>query len=255
MNSHIRQIFIPTHILGIIALLFIPFVSWYWLLLTLLGWFLFSGLGISIGYHRLFSHKSFKTHRFIEAILLYFGVFGAEGSSIFWKSVHMVHHGKADTLKDIHSPIHGKWHGFLTWVFKVKPDTVSLKYAIDLVKDPLHLHFHKHYSLYFWSTIIVSFLINWHITLFLFGLPMLISIYKENMTNLFCHTENIFGYRNFDTKDNSANNALLGYFTWGDAWHNNHHANPASYDFGLKRTYHWWEFDICVPFINLIKKR
>lgn len=256
MSPHIRNIFIPVHVMGIIALLFIPFVSWYWLLLSLLGWILFSGCGIAVGFHRLFCHKSFETSRFFEIFLLICGVFGAEGSSIFWKSTHNgSHHPHSDTVKDFHSPIHGKWHAFFTWVFKVKPDTFNFRYSVDLMRDPAHLHVHKHYNKYFWIPILAAFIINWHIGLFLFGLPMLISIYQENFVNLFCHTKTMFGYRNFETRDKSMNHWILGYLTWGNGWHNNHHAEPREYDFGLGRKHHWWEFDPCILIINLIKKR
>lgn len=256
MSPHFKHIYLPIHALGIAAIVATFFVNPMWLLLTLLGYILFAGFGISVGHHRLFSHKSFETYRPIEIALLFLGVFGGEGSSISWKAIHNgLHHPHSDTEKDIHSPVNGKLSAFGLWMNKVKQDTVSLKYAIDLMRDPMHVHVHKHYNKYFWLPIIVAGLINWHIALFLFGLPILLSIYKENLVNLFCHTDTKISYKNFQTKDNSNNNVLLGYLCWGDAFHNNHHAQPREYDFGLGRKYHWYEIDPSAFLVNLVKKR
>lgn len=256
MSPHFKHIYIPIHLIGITAIITAFFVNPLWLLLTLLGYILFAGFGISVGHHRLFSHKSFQTYRFVEIILLFLGIFGGEGSSISWKSIHNgLHHSHTDTEKDIHSPVNGKLNSFGLWMNKVNQNTVSMKYAIDLMRDPMHVHVHKNYNKYFWIPIIVSALINWHITLFFFGLPILLSIYKENCVNLFGHVEGKFNYKNFATKDNSHNNILLGLLTFGDGYHNNHHAQPREYDFGLNRKYNKWEIDPSKYLISIIKKR
>lgn len=255
-SEHIKKVFFPVHLLGIAALCFIPFISLHWLWLTLAGWILFSGAGISVGYHRLFSHRSFETHRWIEVALLYLGVFGAEGSSIFWRSVHSaLHHPFADTEKDLHSPVHGKFSAFMGWMFNIKSNSVNFRMAKDLMRDPAHVFVHKYYYRILWLPVLVAALINWHVALYLFGLPMLIAIYQENFINLFCHQNGAFTYRNFDTDDMSTNHVILGYLTWGNAWHNNHHAKPREADFGLGRKYKWWEFDPAMLIVNLIKKR
>lgn len=255
MSPHFKHIYLPVHLLGIAAIIAAFFVNPHWFIFTLLGYTLFAGFGISVGHHRLFAHKSFETYRFIEIILLFLGIFGGEGSSISWVAIHSgLHHPFADTPKDIHSPVNGKLNAFGAWMNKVKPDTISLRYAAKLLKDPIHVHVHKHYNKYFWLPIIISALINWHITLFFFGLPILLSIYKENFVNLFGHIESKFNYKNFDTKDNSQNNIILGLLTWGDGFHNNHHANPREYDFGLGRKHHWYEFDPSTILVNLVKK-
>ena len=256
MSPHFKHIYLPIHVLGIAAVIASIFVNPSWLLLTLVGYILFAGCGISVGHHRLFAHKSFETYRFVEIMLLFLGVFGGEGSSISWVAIHSgLHHPFADTTKDIHSPVNGKLNAFGAWMNKVKPDTISLRYAAKLLKDPLHIHVHKHYNKYFWIPIVVAGLINWHIALFFFGLPILMSIYKENFVNLFCHIDTKIGYKNFQTKDNSNNNVILGYLCFGDAFHNNHHAQPREYDFGLGRKYHWYEIDPSAFIITLVKKR
>jgi fatty-acid desaturase len=251
LPAHIRKIFLPVHAIGFFALVFLPFVSFHVLWLTLAGWILFSGCGIAIGYHRLFSHKAFKVSRAMELFLLVCGAFGAQGSSIFWSALHRgYHHPHSDTARDIHSPIHGKFNAYVGWMFKLKPDSISMKYAVDLLRDPAHLWVHKHYASLLWIPIGISFLVNWKITLYFFALPMVMAIHQENLVDLFCHTRNIFGYRNHDTKDNSMNNIVLGLFGWGQGWHNNHHKRPGDWNFGGER---WYEFDPCKLIIGVIR--
>lgn len=256
LSHHIKTIYFPIHILAIIAIISLFFVSKWWLLVVLFGYIMWGGLGISIGHHRLFAHKSFQTYRWVEIILLFLGIFGGEGSSISWIAIHSgLHHPFSDTAKDIHSPVNGKWNAFGMWMHKVTEKTVSLRYAGKLLRDPYHVFVHKNYTKIFWIPIAITAILNWHIALFFFVLPTFLSIYKENFVNLFCHQETHFSYKNLPAKDNSTNNWLLGYITFGDAWHNNHHSKPAEYDFGLGQKYHWWEFDPCVPIIWLLKKR
>lgn len=250
---HIRKVFLPAHCLAVAALAALPFVSPQVLWMTLLGWILFSGCGIAVGYHRLFSHRAFKVSRPVEIFLLVCGAFGSQGSSIFWAALHRgYHHPHADTERDIHSPIHGKLHAYMGWIFKIRPDSVSMKYAIDLLRDPAHVWVHKNYVRLLWIPVCASALVSWEISLYFFALPMVIAVHQENLVDLLCHTRNPFGYRNHDTRDNSVNNVVLGLFAWGQGWHNNHHKRPADFNFGGDR---WYEFDPCRLIIPLIRKR
>ena len=249
---HIKKVFLPVHALGLVALALLPFISLKILWLTLTGWILFSGFGIAVGYHRLFAHKGFKVTRPVEIFLLVCGAFGSQGSSIFWCALHRgYHHPHADTERDIHSPIHGKFNAYVGWMFKIKPDSISMKYAVDLMRDPAHLWVHKNYNSLLWIPIFLSALVSWKIALYFFILPMVMAVHQENLVDLFCHTRNVFGYRNHDTKDNSMNNIVLGLFGWGQGWHNNHHKRPADWNFGSDR---WYEFDPCRLVIPLIRK-
>lgn len=250
---HIRKVFLPLHALGLAALAALPFASPHVLWLTLLGWTLFSGFGVAVGYHRLFAHRGFKVSRPVELFLLVCGAFGAQGSSIFWIALHRgYHHPYSDTERDIHSPIHGKLHAYVGWIFKIKPDSVSMKYAVDLMRDPAHLWVHKNYVRLLWIPITLSALVSWQIALYFFALPMVLAVHQENLVDLFCHTRNAFGYRNHDTRDDSMNNIVLGLFGWGQGWHNNHHKRPADWDFGSER---WYEFDPCRLIIPLIARK
>ena len=250
---HIKKVFLPVHALGLAALLLLPQAGWQVLWLTLLGWTLFSGCGIAVGYHRLFSHRGFKVARPVELFLLVCGAFGAQGSSIFWCALHGgSHNPHADTERDIHSPIHGKFNAYMGWMFKLKPDSISMKYAVDLMRDKAHLWVHKNYVPLLWIPIALSALLDWRLALYFFALPMMMAVHQENLVDLFCHTRNVLGYRNHETRDNSMNNIVLGLFAWGQGWHNNHHKRPADWNFGSER---WYEFDPCRLIIPLIAKR
>ena len=96
-------------------------------------------------------------------------------------------------------------------------------------------------------------LINWKLSLSLLCLPIAITLAQDNLTNLFGHWKSIIGYRNFDTTDMRQNNFVLGYLGWGQGWHNNHHHDPKSYDFGTNISGKWWEFDPCRIFLPFLK--
>lgn len=183
--------------------------------------------------------------------MAFWGIFGAQGSAIFWAALHKgYHHPFSDTPKDLHSPVLGKWNSYMGWMFKITPTSVNLKYAVDLLRNPMHMFIHKHYVKIFWGVIAAVAIINWHVALYLFVLPALIAQHNENLVDLYCHVDSWFSYRNYDTKDFSVNNPLLGWFGWGQGWHNNHHARPADYNFGGDR---WFEFDPCVILVSVLK--
>jgi fatty-acid desaturase len=216
----------------------------------MLGWILVSGYGISIGFHRLFSHESFKSTQLVRNILAYLGCLGAQGSPLFWVAIHNgYHHPYSDTPKDIHSPINGYLSSYFLWQVKLNPDKLSFRSALRFSKEPWLVFLHQHYYKVFWATIFFFLLLGFKILFSLVIIPMFISIHQENCVNLFCHLRK-FGYRNFDTADNSVNNIILGLFGFGQGWHNNHHAKPNRYNFGGQRRY---EIDFSVPLINLIK--
>jgi stearoyl-CoA desaturase (delta-9 desaturase) len=128
------------------------------------------------------------------------------------------------------------------------------KYAIDLIKDPMHIWFAKHYNWIILVTYIVVGIISWQLLLFGFLVPAALSLYMESNINLFCHTPG-YGYRNFDTKDTSQNIPVLGWITWGQGWHNNHHAKASSYDFGTSISGKLSEWDFSLIFLPLIASK
>ena len=254
LTPHIKRIVIPIHCLAVVCIFLLStgFFPWQWLVCTLLGWFCISGLGVAIGLHRLLSHQAFETSVAIKRFLAYLGCLGAQGSPIFWASIHRgLHHPFSDTEKDLHSPIHGKWRAYMGWQMRVEPRDVPFRSSMDLAKDPVLKFLHKHYYAIVWGTISFAAACDYRLALTGLVLPMFLSMHLENMVDLFCHLP-AFGYRNHDIRDNSTNVPWLGYLDFGQGWHNNHHARPQDYDFGGER---WFEIDPCRFIVPLLERR
>jgi len=241
--------FLPAIILGIstIVLLSLGIIPLYYLWSTFVMWILCCGLGIAVGYHRVFSHRTHKLPPWKENILLFFAVFAGQGASIFWVALHRgYHHPYADKEQDIHSPVvYGKYQAFVGWYHRITETTsyINMKYAVDLLRKPNHLWFHKNHLKLLWGVPAIVALIDWKLSLTAFCLVTFIGLLQDNLVNVFGHSKAGIGYRNFETTDNSHNNFILGYLAWGQGWHNNHHAKPRNFDFGSGTSGKWWEWD------------
>ena len=250
---HEEKIFWPVHLLAIVmSIVLYKYGDLNYLWLWPVGWTLISGLGSAIGLHRMLSHRGLPTtSKFTKKVLTILGCMAGQGSPIFWVALHRgYHHSHADKPRDIHSPIaHSKWTAYLGWMFNLQPDTVNLKYAVDMLRDPFQVSVHKHYYKIVWAIIAIAMLINWQIATCLIILPMITGIHQEACINLFCHWD-AFGYRTHDIDDHSRNVPVLGYFAWGQGWHNNHHKHAGNFNFGEK----WWEFDPCMIFYPILKR-
>jgi stearoyl-CoA desaturase (delta-9 desaturase) len=250
---------VPAVVLGTltIVLLAVGIIPLYYLWSTLVMWILVCGLGIAVGYHRVFSHKTHTLPTWKENILLFLATFAGQGGSIFWVALHRgYHHPHSDTALDLHSPIYyGKVNAFVGWYLKITEsnNTVNFKYAVDLLRKPNHVWFHKHSLHILWIVPALVALIDWRLALCAFWLVTLIGSTQDNLVNVYGHIKGCIGYRNFETRDQSHNNFLLGYLAWGQGWHNNHHQFPASYDFGTGVSGKWWEYDPCRIFLPLLK--
>jgi fatty-acid desaturase len=250
---------VPSLLLGALTvfLLISNVISLDYLWLTFVMWILVSGLGIAVGYHRVFSHKTHQLPVWKENIILFFAVFAAQGSSIFWTAVHRgYHHRFTDTAKDLHSPVvYGKWHSFIGWLNELTETNqkINFRYSADLIRKPNHVWFNKHQLKLLWGIPLLVSLIDYKLSLCLFCLPSMISTLQDNLVNVVGHTKMTIGYRNFNTNDNSHNNIIFGLFAWGQGWHNNHHHDPKSYDFGYAISNKKWEFDPTRIFLGFLK--
>jgi len=261
ISKYVWFSFIPlvTSAMIVIALFATGHIPYVYLFATLLGWAYISGLGTAIGYHRVFSHNTHPNlSKWKENIILLAGALSGQGSSITWVAIHRgYHHRYSDKIQDLHSPmIKGKWHAFIGWTMAITESNnpINLKYSVDLLRKPNHVWFHEHCLQILWIVPILVALIDWKLALAGLILPAGLSLLQDNFVNVYGHQKAIIGYRTYDTDDNSHNNVLLGWFGWGQGWHNNHHYNMNSFNLGSGISGKWWEFDPCILFLPFLGK-
>lgn len=230
-----------------------------WLNLSLfVGGYLLTSFGITVGFHRLFTHKSFKAHPIVTATTGILGSMTVEGPLLFWVATHRRHHQHTDRPEDPHSPhFHGEgmagfWKGLLHshmgWFFAKSPSREFMeRYVPDLQADPMVVWISKMFPVW----VLISALVPAGIALAVTGTWMgalmglvwgglLRVFFVHHVTwsiNSVCH---IWGSQPMNTHDESRNNAIFGILAMGEGWHNNHHAFPASAKHGLE----WWQFDM-----------
>jgi fatty-acid desaturase len=221
------------------------------LFLTLVGYFIYGCLGIVVTFHRLLTHRSYKTSRTLEKLFSVFGCLGGTGSPIAWAAIHINHHLNSDKAEDPHSPHH---KGYKIFFLNYEREINSLtKWRLrDLVTDKFQQILHRYYLLILvaWSSVL--FVIGGvYLMIFLHWVPALITIIMSNLVNYIGHKPSWIGsYRNYNLQDKSTNNWVWAIPSWGETWHNNHHRYPKKYYTGEK----WWEIDISGAVIKLIRK-
>lgn len=225
--------------IGAFAALFM--FSWRALAVALLLYWVATGFGISLGYHRLHTHRSYKAPKWLEYFFAICGTLTLEGGPIFWVAVHRIHHQKSDKLGDPHSPRDGAWWAHVGWILlgetKHNNTRMMAKYAPDLAKEPFYVWLNN----YHWLPILVLAVVLWAIG----GLPMMLwgvclrVVVGLHATWLVNSATHMWGSRRFATRDDSRNNWWVALITFGEGWHNNHHAHPTSARHGLA----WYEFD------------
>lgn len=241
--------FSSVHLLALLA----PwFFSWSALGITLLLHWLFGSIGICLGYHRLLSHRSFKVPQWLEYAIALIGALALQGGPIFWVAGHRLHHAYTEDVdKDPYSARKGFWWSHMLWLFYPHEQFFDYeqyqRYAPDLVRDPFYRWLNRYYlllqiplglllyvlggwSFVIWGMVVRSVLL-WHSTWFI-----------NSVTHL-------WGYRTFETNDNSRNLWWAALLTYGEGWHNNHHAHPNV----AKAGWRWWEVDITWWSISLLK--
>jgi len=203
---------------------------------TLIGYVLFGMVGVEMGLHRYYAHKSFTVNKIMNRIIYICSIYAASGDPIYYAGLHRTHHAKADTDQDPHRPHE---QPFLSWFHcnDRSGSEINWKVVSDLTDKEDLLFLAHHWSKIYWGSIVVAFLINPKFALFFFVLPGIIVLALSGLLNTVNH---LYGYRNFDTKDTSTNNTLISIFTFGGGLHNNHHARPSRYTNKVKP----WEFDI-----------
>jgi fatty-acid desaturase len=227
------------HVGALAAFFFIDFGA---ILAAIILWYVAGSLGIGMAYHRLLTHRGYKTHKWVEYFLTLCGTLALEGGPIFWVATHRIHHQYSDKEGDPHSPREGTYWAHMGWIFTGKAmhhDTdVLRRYVPDLSKDPFHV------SLTRWHwvpQVVVGLAIlaygGWTYVLWAVFFRTVLGLHATWLVNSATH---LWGSRRFKTRDDSTNNWLVAMFTFGEGWHNNHHAHPVSARHGLA----WYEIDI-----------
>jgi stearoyl-CoA desaturase (Delta-9 desaturase) len=251
-------------IAGLIAAIILLWgVGFSWVHLgLLLGMYLVTTVGITVGFHRLFTHKSFETVWPIRMALAIAGSLAIEGSLFKWVAMHRLHHQHSDEHDDPHSPhthgggvwaaIHGFYRSHVGWFFE--PDPVNLdRYIPDLTRDRLIKAISNLFPLWIVVSLGLPALLGGLITLswlgvllgFIWG-GLVRVLFVHHITwsiNSICH---IWGTQPFRSHDHSRNNLIFGILAFGEGWHNNHHAFPTSARHGLR----WWQIDFAYMLIR-----
>jgi fatty-acid desaturase len=241
MNDSLK-LFVLQAVAHVGLLLLILFGSSFDWIVCLLVYFVTGCFGVTMTYHRLLSHRAWLAPKWWGVFGPLCGVWGAVGSPIAWVATHRAHHRDADGLSDPHSPIHRSWWR-VQWLSMF--DASSPKFAVDLLRSNFHVFLHRRYFTIHIVCGLLLFLIDPWLVVIAYLAPAAVLWNAGSLINTVGH---LWGYRNHSTKDNSHCNPILGFFIFGEGWHNNHHASPASPSF----QYRWWEFDIGYFLIRLL---
>ncbi|HJO37550.1 MAG: fatty acid desaturase [Vicinamibacterales bacterium] len=237
------------HVLAVAALFH---TTWSAAVVALVLHWICVGFGIGLGYHRLHTHRSYKAPKWLDYFFALCGTLTLEGGPIFWVAVHRIHHQKSDQPGDPHTPRDGAWWAHMLWVMfgdALHGNTkVMGKYAPDLMQDK----FYRVLTNYHWVPLTVLGLI----LLAIGGIPWVLwGIFLRvtvglHVTWLVNSATHMWGSRRFETSDDSKNSFWVALITFGEGWHNNHHAHPRSARHGMV----WSEIDITWMHLCIMKK-
>lgn len=226
--------------------------SWSNLIAAVITWWVAGSWGIGIGYHRLLTHGGFKAPKWLEYFFTICGTLGLQSGPITWVSTHRIHHAFTEQEGDPHSPRKGTYWAHIGWILRgtaqnQTPETMR-KYAPDLMKDKFHVFVNNYYYVTPIIAGVILFAVGgWSMVLWGIFLRQVIGWHSTWLVNSATH---LWGSRRFETHDDSRNNGLVAALTFGEGWHNNHHAHPRSAKHGLA----WYEFDPNWSQINALEK-
>jgi stearoyl-CoA desaturase (Delta-9 desaturase) len=230
--------------------------------LAILGvMYLITAIGITVGFHRLLTHRAFQTYGWLERVFAVMGSLAVEGSVLDWVADHRKHHAHADKEGDPHSPhvghgegLRGLWHAHTGWLLETQGQADWKRYAGELYEDPKMRQIGRRFPIWVVVSLVVPTLAGFVLHGYTLsgavrgyiwgGLVRIFLVHHVTWSvNSICH---FFGRRRFDIEDQSTNVAWLAVFSLGESWHHNHHAFPRSAYHGLR----WWEIDLSGLFIS-----
>ena len=242
---------------GAVAALF--FFTWKAFLVAAGLYWIAIGGGIGMGYHRLHTHRSYRVPRWLEYALAICGTLTLEGGPIFWVATHRLHHQKSDQDGDPHSPRDGAWWSHVGWIIlgrRSHNDTRTMaKYAPDLGKQNFYLWLNTYHYLPLLLSIPLLAWLGWSfggmagavsMVLWAVCVRVVLGLHATWLVNSATH---MWGGRRFATRDDSRNSWWVALLTFGEGWHNNHHAHPTSARHGLA----WYELDLTWLQIRLLQ--
>jgi len=199
-------------------------------------------LGITTGYHRLLTHRSFKTHRWVAYFLVTLGALSAQAGPASWVAIHRLHHARSDREDDPHNAAKGFWWAHMGWMLRLTPRRLdpgfTRRFARDILEDPYYAWLDRaFFPLCLAMGVGVYHLGGWPWLVWVMFLRVACVFHATWLVNSAAHT---FGYRTHATQDRSTNCWWVALLTFGEGWHNNHHAFPTSARHGMR----WWEIDL-----------
>jgi stearoyl-CoA desaturase (delta-9 desaturase) len=226
------------HVLAAVSLFFF---SWQNFAAFLIVLWIAGSWGIGLGYHRLLTHRGFKSPRWLERFLAACGTVALQSGPIAWVTTHRIHHAFTETDKDPHSPRNGTYWSHIGWIFRGtaqnQPATAVQRYSPDLLRDPVLVWLEKYYYL---GNVVVGLALfaigGWQMVLWGIFARTVFGWHSTWLVNSATH---LWGTQRFKTDDDSRNNGFIAALTFGEGWHNNHHAYPRSARHGLT----WREID------------
>ena len=250
-----------------IVLLWNRLVGWHdlWILAVM---YLLTGLGVTVGYHRMLTHRSFETYRPIRYVFAALGSMAVEGPAVTWVADHRKHHAHSDEEGDPHSPhvdhgsgllgaVKGLWHAHLGWLFRAQGRAEARRYAPDLLKERGLRNIDRAFfpfvalglAIPFGLGLVATGTLVGALSALLWGGPVRIFLMHHATwsINSVCH---FFGTRDYKSKDHSTNVFWLALPSLGESWHNNHHAFPTSATHGLR----WWQIDVSGLLIRAMER-
>ncbi len=230
------------HACSIASLFMLTSVSWKIIPVTLFLWWVGGSLGIGMGFHRLLTHRGYKTPKLVEYFLTFCGLLALEGGAINWVVTHRIHHANTDHAGDPHTPRDGGWWAHMGWILRgtaqQHDEKVMQRYAPDLMKDRVHVFMNNYYYVpLIFSGVGLFALGGWPFLFIGAFLRVTIGLHFTWLVNSATH---LWGSRRFLTRDDSTNSWWVALLTFGEGWHNNHHAHPRAAKHGLT----WYEIDI-----------
>ncbi|HKO42276.1 MAG TPA: fatty acid desaturase [Pyrinomonadaceae bacterium] len=217
------------------------FWSWPGLVTALILYFV-GGMGIGMGWHRLMTHRGYQVPKPVEYFLVLCGSLALEGGPVQWATTHRIHHAQTDKAGDPHTPRDGRWWAHIGWILTPTPEVLDQTQLRRYSPDLMNQRFYRLLNRFYYVPLIVLgvgllLLGGWKIALWGIFLRVTLGLHATWLVNSATH---LWGTRRFQTTDDSKNNWWVALLTFGEGWHNNHHAHPRAARHGL----HWYEIDL-----------